>query len=126
MGATVTRAPGTAEVKARRPPGRLIHGTNLVAVVRRCPCVRCEDFRDRPRNWGHDPGWVDEVAVGEVAIGRGYAERLSIGEREALVRLMHGWRLSDYEIARRTGMSSRTVLRIRQRLGLGPNTAGAS
>lgn len=106
------------EIRARRPPTRLIHGTHATAVTRACPCQACENYRERPPGFGHDPDWVDEIAVRFVAERRGYHEHLSIREREAVVQLMHSWHLSDLESARRTGMSSRTVLRIRQRLGL--------
>jgi DNA-binding CsgD family transcriptional regulator len=108
-------------VAARRPKSRLVHGTAATAVTRRCPCRSCDDFRDRPSGYSHDPAWVDEVAVAEVAAGQGYHERLSLAEREAVVRLMHGWRINDQDIARRTGMNARTVLRIRQRLDLEAN-----
>lgn len=105
----------------RRGGGRLVHGTRKTAIERECPCRSCENYRDRPDGYSHDPDWVDEMAVEAVAAGQGYHERLSIGEREAVVRLMHGWRVNDQDIARRTGMNARTVLRIRQRLNLQAN-----
>jgi DNA-binding CsgD family transcriptional regulator len=46
------------------------------------------------------------------------AYALTIAERQDLVRTLHRQQCSDREIARRTGMSDRTVLRIRARLGL--------
>ncbi len=108
----------TGAINAGRGPGRIVHGTSKTAVQRACPCRTCDDFRERPRGFSHDPDWIDEMAVERVAAGESYHERLSVKEREEVVRLLHRQRMTDRDIARRTGMADRTVLRIRQRLGL--------
>lgn len=75
-----------------------------------------------PGGAGRRPGPIDEAAVERVAAGHGDAARLTVAEREEVVRRLHAHRISDLAIARRTGISSRTVLRIRQRLRLRPVT----
>lgn len=67
------------------------------------------------RMLSHDD--VDEVVVDRLAAGRFLPEQATIAEREAVVALLavrEG--ATDKEIAVRTGISERTVLRIRGRL----------
>lgn len=59
---------------------------------------------------------VDEVRVELAAAGE--LVRLSSAELRAAVRLLHGMRFSDRAIAERLRVADRTVLRIRQELGL--------
>ena len=106
-------------VPATRPKtGRMVHGTYKTARVMRCPCMRCETYRERPAGASNDPDYVDEVAVERVAAGGGYPELLTIAEREAVVRLLYDQWMTDVGIAHRTGMSSFSVFGIRKRLGL--------
>lgn len=60
---------------------------------------------------------IDPVAVGRACEGQPPAH-LTVGERREAVRRLHGRRLNDKQIARRIGLTNRTVLRIRQDLGL--------
>jgi len=60
---------------------------------------------------GTDEGAVERRLSGEDV-------RMSPKDREEIVRRLHAAKLSDPAIAARIGMSDRTVLRIRQRLGL--------
>lgn len=63
---------------------------------------------------------LDEVVVDRLAIGRHLPDQATIAEREAVVALLavrEG--ATDSEIAVRTGISERTVLRIRGRLTAG-------
>lgn len=64
---------------------------------------------------------VDEVAIRRCADGKLGGLELSITEREEAVRLVHAEGLSDRLIAARTGITDRTVFRIRHRLGLPAN-----
>jgi len=65
---------------------------------------------------------VDEAAV--LLAARGTTPRpLTIAERRELVRRLHGEGLNDQEIERRTGLNSKTALRIRTELGLPANLA---
>lgn len=59
---------------------------------------------------------IDEQAI-ELAIS-GVQVNLSIEERRVVVKRLHGERFSDRSIARHAGITDRTVLRIRQELGL--------
>lgn len=60
---------------------------------------------------------VDDVAV-QRAIDGDLSVSLTIAERREVVRRLHARRLTDGQIDRLTGISSRTVLRIRQELDL--------
>ena len=60
---------------------------------------------------------VDHVAVERAAMGDP-PPTLTCAEREAVVQRLHALRLTDQQIADRTGMCDQTVLRIRRRLGL--------
>ncbi|WP_018685430.1 helix-turn-helix domain-containing protein [Actinokineospora enzanensis] len=63
---------------------------------------------------------VDEVVVDRMALGRYLPDQATIAEREAVVALLAvRERATDSEIAVRTGISERTVLRIRGRLTAG-------
>lgn len=110
-----TRVPAS-----RSQSGRMVHGTHVTAVTRRCPCRACAGYRERPGGFSRDPDFIDDTAVERVASGDGYQELLTIAERQAVVRLLHAEGLNDFQMARRTGMCSRTVGAIRKHLGL-PN-----
>jgi transposase len=58
--------------------------------------------------------------VQRIADGQALASRGTIAERERVVRLLNGKGMNDQQIARRTGMSPWTALRIRQRLNIPP------
>lgn len=60
---------------------------------------------------------VDELLVEHVVAGH-RAGRLTVAERREVVRRLHANGLNDQQIADRTGMADRTVLRIRRDLGL--------
>lgn len=63
---------------------------------------------------------LDEVVVDRLAIGRYLPDQATIAEREAVVALLAVRQgATDSEIAVRTGISERTVLRIRGRLTTG-------
>lgn len=64
---------------------------------------------------------VDEVAVQRAVDGRMSARDLTIGEREAAVRLIHRQGLTDGHAAERLGLAGETVMRIRKRLCLPAN-----
>jgi hypothetical protein len=98
----------------------MVHGGSVaLAFDRRCPCTPCDSYRERcAADISRDPAAVDHVAVELVADGLGYHERLTVAERAEVVRLLHHRRYSDNDIARRTGMAAKTVLRIRRRLTL--------
>lgn len=59
---------------------------------------------------------IDPIAV-ELSI-RGLPQRLTTAERELLVRRLHALRWSDGRVHEVTGINERTVMRIRNRLGL--------
>lgn len=61
---------------------------------------------------------IDPIAVERCTAGLIDPHSLTLAERREVVRRLHRHGLSDPEIARRTGMCARTVLRHRQRLGL--------
>ena len=63
-----------------------------------------------------DEAFIDEVAVELAASGE--RVRLTSAERREVVRVLHARKLSDADIARRAGLTARTVLRIRDELGL--------
>lgn len=67
-------------------------------------------------------GGIDEMAV-ELALA-GERVRLTPAERREVVRRLHAVKLSDGQIAERVHITSRTVLRIRQEMGL-PAAVGA-
>lgn len=69
-----------------------------------------------------DVGGVDEMAI-DLAM-HGEPVRLSSAERREAVTRLHAVKLNDREIARRLNLNDRTVLRIRQELGL-PAAIGA-
>jgi DNA-binding CsgD family transcriptional regulator/DNA-binding Xre family transcriptional regulator len=87
---------------------------------------------NRARHSAAAAGWVpplawddediDDPAARPAQASRGPrregAHALTAAEREELVRSLHRQQCSDRQIADRTGMSGRTVLRIRGRLGL--------
>ena len=60
-----------------------------------------------------DPACADPLAIERLVSGQIDPARVSIAERRAVVRRLHEQRMNDQEIARRTGMSGRNVLRIR-------------
>jgi hypothetical protein len=70
------------------------------------------------------PADLDEVAVLRAVQGDRSID-LTIAERRLVIRHLHAQGLDDQQIERRTGISSRTVLRIRQELDLPANTAVA-
>lgn len=59
---------------------------------------------------------VDDVAV--LRACRGERLNLTVAERREVVRRLHAERMNDQQISARTGLADRTVLRIRQELGL--------
>lgn len=65
---------------------------------------------------------VDESAVDLAASG--IRVKLTVEEREEVVRMLHGMKLNDQQIAERADCDPRTVLRIRGRLSL-PANVGA-
>lgn len=82
------------------------------------PQERASIAREQSRGQQHCGG-VDEVAI-DRAMG-GQRTRLTIPERREAVRRLHGYGLTDQDTARRLHISDRTVLRIRQRMGLPAN-----
>lgn len=68
---------------------------------------------------------IDPVAVQAVIDGRKNV-RLTIPERREVIRRLHAQGLSDRAIQRRTGITDRTTLRIRQELALPANAQEAS
>lgn len=79
------------------------------------PDATPQDPSAPPVMGAHDD--IDPIAVERACSGRPPA-RLTVGERRAVVRQLHRQRLSDQAIAARSGITARTVLRIRQELGL--------
>lgn len=73
------------------------------------------DRDEAPSLSGEDVG-IDEIAV-ELAT-QGIEVSLTPEERREAVQILHARRMNDYEIAARVHCSDRTVLRIRQELGL--------
>jgi hypothetical protein len=65
-----------------------------------------------------ESGEIDQVAVDLACAGEGV--RLSVAERRAAVTILNGRGHSDSVIAERLRIADRTVLRIRQELGLAP------
>lgn len=62
----------------------------------------------------------DEVIVERCLAGSPCGIKPSTAEREQIVYTLRGKGLNDAEIARRTGIPERTVLRVRHRIGLPP------
>lgn len=73
----------------------------------------------RPRTSLRSRIFIDEVAVARRLQGD-HTVRLRIADREEAVRRLHAQGLNDRPIAVQLGISDRTVLRIRHRLGLPP------
>jgi DNA-binding Xre family transcriptional regulator len=82
---------------------------------------------NRARNSAAAAGWApplawDDEDIDDPAAKPHLTDRGPVGdrkqEREELVRTLHRQQYNDQQIADRTGMSDRTVLRIRARLGL--------
>lgn len=61
---------------------------------------------------------VDDVVVASVLAGS--RERMTIGERRAVVTVLHKCRWSDRKIADHVGIATVTAWRIRRELGLSP------
>lgn len=76
-----------------------------------------EGVNARPRPTGPAHTTVDQVAL-ERRLNGDTSVRLNIAEREEGVRRLHALGMNDRPIARRLGISDRTVLRIRGRFGL--------
>lgn len=95
-----------------------------------CRCVTCKaanaatQRRYRTRYPRYAPlrshSDVDEVKVQRIVSGahRYHWTETTIGERQEAVRILHRRRHSDGQIAALTGITARTVLRIRTRLNL--------
>jgi DNA-binding NarL/FixJ family response regulator len=62
------------------------------------------------------PPAVDDMLVERVAGGEHL--EMTPAERSAVVRRLHSQGMTDQDIGRRTGINSRTVFRVRARLGL--------
>lgn len=77
------------------------------------------DLDEAPPTQDEEVAGVDESAVDLAAAG--VRVKLSIAEREETVRVLHGMKLNDSQIAERVNVDPRTVLRIRQRLELPAN-----
>lgn len=69
---------------------------------------------------------VDEIAVEQAMQGARGPSLLTVAERREVVRRLHAWGCNDQEIQRRTGLTGRTALRIRQELGLRAVQEGAA
>ena len=77
-----------------------------------------DDPRETPNLAGEFTGepQLDEIAIEEAMLGR--PVKLRHGERREVVRRLNALKLNDQEIATRMHIADRTVLRIRQELGL--------
>jgi hypothetical protein len=73
--------------------------------------------------WARKEGWVgalawDDIDADDAPAAQPRNMRVAAGQRELMVRELHAQVLSDGRIAAEVGVNTRTVLRIRQRLGL--------
>lgn len=75
-------------------------------------------------SYRYEPDEPDFIVVPRVCAGTLPHTVLSVGQRREVVRLLHRAGYSDHDIARRTGMASRTAMRIRHDLGLPRVPAG--
>lgn len=92
-------------------------------------CEYCFEQTIRADERGEITAAPDATRIDEVAVERSCAgEKVPLGprEREEVVRRLHAAHLNDQQIARRTGISDRTVIRARQRLGLPAVLSSAS
>jgi ParB family chromosome partitioning protein len=84
-------------------------------------CERCFEDTIRADERGEIEGAPHAVKIDQIAVERACAgDRVPLGprEREAVVAQLNARHLNDQEISRLTGISDRTVIRARQRLGL--------
>jgi hypothetical protein len=96
---------------------------NLTGWSYGCRCQQCasarSDYYKSYRKSGHrSRDDVDEVIVQRIIDGLADHRTATVAEREHVIRRMNRQNITDLEIARRTGINPRTVLRIRQRLDL--------
>lgn len=92
-------------------------GRHRVGYYRRLNCFGCSRARTglRSLNQQARQGGVDELAV-ERLLARSLPVRVTTrAERQEAVRILDGRKLSASQIAIRTGMSARTVVRLRGR-----------
>lgn len=95
-------------------------GHPIAGRLHQVACERCFEETIRADERGEISAGtdtrVDPVSVERACAGQRVA--LNPREREQVVKRLHAAGLNDQQIARRTGISDRTVLRARQRLGL--------
>jgi ParB family chromosome partitioning protein len=93
----------------------------LTQVVYAGACGVCWEQSIRADERGEDitaRDEIDELAV-QRAVGGDRSVRLNVSEREEAVRILSQQGLSDSDVAARLGVTARTVLRCRQRYGVG-------
>lgn len=94
---------------------KLLHGS--AATARSCGCPECVPlFHSAGKVWRRSTGEVNEAAVADVIAGDRHARTVTVLDREEAVLQLLQKRWSARRIAERTGLTERSVYRIRRRL----------
>ena len=95
------------------------HGANTTCYrTHRCRCVPCRQSNAELARFYRSGEYLDPDPYAVDQVVDGVPVFLTIRQREEAVRVLWGRRWSDPVIAERLGITDRSVVRIRKRLGL--------